>query len=65
MLRLKTNSRLELPLISPEHTGNFFELVERLGFKLEGIIREIERFPDDYADHAIYGLLRADCPSLT
>ncbi|HXB61199.1 MAG TPA: GNAT family protein [Candidatus Acidoferrales bacterium] len=65
MLRLKTNSCLELPLICPEHAGNFFELVERLGFKLEGIIREIERLPDHHADHAIYGLLRVDGPSLT
>jgi len=33
---------------------------ERLGFKLEGIIRQIEWLHDHYADHAMYGLLRAD-----
>lgn len=33
---------------------------ERLGFKLEGIVRGIERLHDGYVDHAIYGLLRAD-----
>jgi ribosomal-protein-serine acetyltransferase len=38
---------------------------ERLGFKLEGIIRGIERLHDVFVDHAIYGLLRVDCPPLT
>jgi ribosomal-protein-serine acetyltransferase len=34
---------------------------ERLGFKLEGIIRSVEWLHDRYADHAIYGLLRPEC----
>ncbi|HSY18919.1 MAG TPA: GNAT family protein [Candidatus Acidoferrales bacterium] len=33
---------------------------ERLGFKLEGIIRQIEWLGDHYADHALYGLLNHD-----
>jgi ribosomal-protein-serine acetyltransferase len=33
---------------------------ERLGFKLEGIIRETEWLYDHYVDHALYGLLRSD-----
>jgi ribosomal-protein-serine acetyltransferase len=33
---------------------------ERLGFKLEGIIRGAEWLHDHYADHAIYGLLKTD-----
>ena len=33
---------------------------ERLGFKLEGIVREIEWLHDRYVDHAMYGLLRSD-----
>lgn len=33
---------------------------ERLGFKLEGIVRSIEWLHDHYADHAIYGMLRSD-----
>jgi ribosomal-protein-serine acetyltransferase len=33
---------------------------ERLGFKLEGIIRDSEWLHDHFADHAIYGLLKAD-----
>ncbi len=35
---------------------------ERLGFKLEGIVRGIEWLHDHYADHAMYGLLRGDQP---
>ena len=31
-----------------------------LGFKLEGIIQEIEWLHDHFADHAIYGLLQSD-----
>jgi ribosomal-protein-serine acetyltransferase len=38
---------------------------ERLGFKLEGIIRGIEKLHDHYADHAIYGLLRSECQFMT
>ena len=33
---------------------------ERLGFKLEGIVRGIEWLHDGYVDHALYGLLRSD-----
>jgi len=34
-------------------------LVARLGFEQEGIVRGIEWLQDHYADHAMYGLLRA------
>jgi len=33
---------------------------ERLGFRLEGIIREAEWLHDHYVDHALYSLLRSD-----
>lgn len=33
---------------------------ERLGFKFEGIIREVEWLGDHHADHAIYGLLKSE-----
>lgn len=35
-------------------------VAERLGFKLDGIVREIEWLHDHYVDHAMYGLLRSD-----
>ena len=33
---------------------------ERLGFALEGIVRETEWLYDHYVDHALYGLVRSD-----
>jgi ribosomal-protein-serine acetyltransferase len=33
---------------------------ERVGFKFEGIIRGVEWLHDHFADHAIYGLLKAE-----
>ena len=39
-------------------------IAERLGFKLEGIVRGIEWLHDRHVDHAIYGLLRADQANL-
>jgi ribosomal-protein-serine acetyltransferase len=33
---------------------------ERLGFKLEGIVRGAEWLHDTFADHAIYGLIKGD-----
>ena len=36
---------------------------ERLGFKIEGIIREAEWLYDHFVDHILYGLLRSDWPN--
>jgi ribosomal-protein-serine acetyltransferase len=38
---------------------------ERLGFKLEGIVRQIEWLHDRFVDHAMYGLLRSDLSGLS
>src|ERR1019366_5048067 len=35
-------------------------VAERLGFKLEGVVRGIEWLGDHYVDHSMYGLLNAD-----
>jgi ribosomal-protein-serine acetyltransferase len=40
--------------------GRSRAIAERLGFKLEGIVRGIEWVHDHYVDHALYGLLRSD-----
>jgi ribosomal-protein-serine acetyltransferase len=38
---------------------------ERLGFKLEGIVRQAEWLHGRYADHLIYGLLRSEFPGMS
>jgi ribosomal-protein-serine acetyltransferase len=44
---------------APENTRSR-AIAERLGFTLEGTVRQCEWLHDHYVDHAVYGLLRSD-----
>jgi ribosomal-protein-serine acetyltransferase len=48
----------------PAATGNLRSrrIPERLGFKLEGILRERESLNGAFVDHAMYSLLRRELP---
>jgi ribosomal-protein-serine acetyltransferase len=46
------------------HNTRSRAIPECLGFKFEGVIREVEWLHDHYVDHAVYGLLRSDYEEL-
>lgn len=62
----QTFDRLELNRITIEcatENTRSRAIPERLGFRLEGIVRSAAWLHDRYVDHAFYGLLRADLGS--
>ena len=42
------------------HNTRSRAIPERLGFRFEGVIREVEWLHDRYVDHAVYGMLSSD-----
>lgn len=42
------------------HNERSRHIPERLGFKLEGVLRAVQRLRGEYYDHALYALLRDD-----
>ena len=46
-------------IVHPENTRSA-RLLEKLGFQMEGILRQYHRVLDDYYDHLLYSLLKTD-----
>lgn len=50
--------RIQIHVATENHPSR--RIPERLGFKLEGILREVQRLRGQYVDHAVYALIRSD-----
>lgn len=48
--------RVEIHVATSNHRSR--RIPERLGFTLEGVLRQVQRVRGDYYDHALYSLLR-------
>lgn len=52
--------RAEIHVATENHPSR--RIAERLGFTLEGVLRQVQRLRGQYFDHALYALLRDDEP---
>jgi ribosomal-protein-serine acetyltransferase len=52
--------RVEIHVATENHPSR--RIPERLGFKMEGVLREVQRLRGAYYDHALYALVRDDEP---
>jgi ribosomal-protein-serine acetyltransferase len=50
--------RIEIHVATENHRSR--RIAERLGFTLEGVLRQVQRLRGQYYDHALYALLRDD-----
>jgi ribosomal-protein-serine acetyltransferase len=50
--------RLEIHVATENHASR--RIPERLGFTLEGVLREVQRMRGTYLDHALYAIIRPD-----
>jgi len=53
--------RLEIHVATGNHKSR--RIAERLGFTMEGVLREAQRLREDFLDHALYALIRDDARS--
>ena len=52
--------RIEIHVATENHRSR--RIPERLGFTLEGVLRQVQRLRGAYVDHALYALLREERP---
>lgn len=53
--------RVEIHVCTENHLSR--HVAERLGFKMEGVLRQVQRLRGEYHDHAVYSMLRDEEPA--